>query len=229
MPLFVFSAIVPATWVPWPLRSSGSGALVDEVVALDELAGGEVGAAAEAAAQRPVGDPGVEHRDRDPARPRALGGDQVFPGADRVDAAGRERQQRECRPFPGEEVPLLRHPVAGDRRAARSASRGRWGCSPVLFRPRPIPSRRSAFLRRGGRDVVGRRVLDRRVAAQGGGGRVDADPGRQLLGAGATRSPANLTITWRGANSRAGERPAAAARPAARAGSRAGQGRGRCG
>ena len=73
IPLLVFSAIVPATWVPWPLRSSGRLAVVDEVIALDELAGGEVGAAAEAAAERAVGDAGVEHRDGDAAaRPGRL-------------------------------------------------------------------------------------------------------------------------------------------------------------
>ena len=75
-------------------------AVVDEVMAFDELARGEVGAAAEAAAERAVGDAGVEDRDRDAAPAGALDRFQVFPGADRVDPAGRGGEERGARRLP---------------------------------------------------------------------------------------------------------------------------------
>ena len=92
---------------------------VDEVVALDELPGGEVGAAAEALAHRAVGDAGVEHGDGHARGAGVTRCVQVFPGADRVDAAGGDRQQRRRQALPGQEVPLLRDPAAGRARAVR--------------------------------------------------------------------------------------------------------------
>src|SRR6185295_5092212 len=81
--------------------------VVDEVVALGELAGGEVGAAHEPAAEVAVGDAGVEHGDGHAfgSRPTEFG--QVAPGPYRVDAAGGDRDAPRAFPFGGEEVPLL--------------------------------------------------------------------------------------------------------------------------
>jgi hypothetical protein len=144
----------------------------DEVIALGELAGAEVGAAVEVGGLAAVGDPGVEDRDRDSTGAAAVGGDQVLPGGDRVDAAGRGRQQRGRRPRRGEEVPLQRGPAAG--RAGVGADRAR-----VVGDPRG----RQRHLPGGGGEVVGSGVFDARAAAQRGGGPAHPDPAGQAHGA----------------------------------------------
>ena len=174
--------------------------LVDEVVALDELAGGEVGAAAEAAAERPVGDPCVEDRDRDPLAARVLDRRSGFPRR-------RPRRSRPGRPAaagsPGPSQGRKFHcfvtqpPGIAGSPVSVPGSLGIVGSS-----TRPSPAAADRPCRRG-RDVVGRRVLDRRVAAQGGA-RWRATPAPAgSCWAWLAGSPANLTITWRGANSRA--------------------------
>ncbi len=134
---------------------------VDEVVALDELPGGEVGAAAEALAQGAIGDPGVEHGNGHAfgaGTPRRF---QVFPGTDGVDAAGGEGHQRCRQALPGQEVPLLRDPAAGRSRGPAE-------------RAGVVGNGRFFFARRGGGDEVGRGVGDVGIGLQRGRRLTDA-------------------------------------------------------
>ncbi len=171
--MLVFSAIVPATWVPWPFSSSGRRSPSTKSWPLTNCPAAKSGLRRKRAAHRAVGDPGVEHGDghaRGAGMTRCL---QVFPGADRVDAAGGDRQQRRRQALPGQEVPLLRDPAAG--RARRSAER-----------PGIVGDRRFFFARRGGGDVVGGGVGDVGVGSQRGRRLVDAGPPGQGDG---SRSP----------------------------------------
>ncbi len=139
----------------------------DEVIAVDELPGAEVGAAQEGAPQRAVGDPGIEHGDGDAFSAGPPDFFQMAPGVDRVDAAGRDRQAAAGQAFGGEEVPLLEGPAADRGRRFRRASEGAG----------VIGDDEGRAARRGGGDVVGLRVFDARVAAQGGGALAHADAG----------------------------------------------------
>ena len=143
-------------------RAAGSLS-VDEVIALDELAGGEVGAAAEAAAERPVGDPGVEHRDRRSRCRRGASAAARFSQAPTtLIPPGEVGRSGVPVPFPGQEAPLFGDPGAGHARqaAVRAGFRGRSGVPAFFF------GLRLGAVAGGGRDVVRRRVVDRRVAAQ---------------------------------------------------------------
>ena len=129
---------------------------VNEVMAFDELPGGEVGAAAEAPAHSAIGDPGVKHGDGHASGAWVTRRLQVFPGADGVDTAGGDRQQRCRQALPGQEVPLLRDPATG--RSRRPAERPgivgrpsvllrlprRWRCSRARRRRRPGLDRSTA-------------------------------------------------------------------------------------
>ena len=157
--------------------------VVDEVIALDELSGGEVGAAHEPAAQVAVGDAGVEHGDGHAFGPWSADFGEVAPGADRVDAAGGDAHPPRRFPLGGEEVPLLEGPVAGRGGRFGGAVEGAGVVGEEEAR---------GWFGGGGRgrgDVVGLGVGDPRVVAQGGGRLAHAGAGGQRQ-----RAPARLPV-----------------------------------
>ena len=194
MPLLVASAIVPATCVPWPLRSTGKGVVVDEVVALDEARAGEVGRAAEAP-EVAVGDAGVEHRDdARRGRPARAACDSVAHAVGRVDA---ERAS---------EVPLQRCQPPGDAADAGVVGQrdGRAAWAIVVRRRVRDAAARGAAARSRRATLPGRDVQRSRVRA----------PARSPRRADrAQRRPAAPRARWRSARSR--RRPRRARRRAA--------------
>ena len=148
---------------PVAVAVEGKGVMGDEVVALDELVGREVGAAPEAPAHGAICDPGVEDGDGLASGARPARRDQVLPGGRGVDPSGRGGKERLAGARPGQEIPLLGDPAAGYAGIGQRAA--------VIGHVK----RGFGARLRGGRYVVRLRIRDPGAPAQCGGGPFDAD------------------------------------------------------